>query len=184
MFISFFQVIYVHSLVGEVDNRVFRVSETPTDRSFFSRGLPNPGLQGIIFPRAASGGAIHYLAPASLRIPEESFFSDESATRCRVPSSSAMHEMVPKRNITPVRRVILFLTVMAIELALINDTHLTWHASCRWLVSDRTPGGTLVVLLGRTVLLIIARWFVLGARERDKERVRERHAICCRSGLL
>jgi hypothetical protein len=34
---------------------------------------------------------------------------------------------------------------------------------CRRLVSDRTPGDTLVVLLGRTVLLIVARWFVLGA---------------------
>jgi hypothetical protein len=35
-----------------------------------------------------------------------------------------MHEMVPKRNIAPRRRVILFLKVMAIELALINDTPL------------------------------------------------------------
>jgi hypothetical protein len=26
-----------------------------------------------------------------------------------------------------------------------------------------------VVLLGRTVLLIIARWFVLGARERERD---------------
>jgi hypothetical protein len=26
-------------------------------------------------------------------------------------------------------------------------------------VSDHTPRGTLVVLLGRTVLLIVARWF-------------------------
>jgi hypothetical protein len=34
---------------------------------------------------------------------------------------------------------------------------------CRCLVSDRTPGDTLVVLLGRTVLLVVARWFVLGA---------------------
>jgi hypothetical protein len=34
---------------------------------------------------------------------------------------------------------------------------------CRRLVSDRTPRVTLVVLLGRTVLLIVAQWFVLGA---------------------
>jgi hypothetical protein len=37
------------------------------------------------------------------------------------------------------------------ELALINDTPPTWCASCRRLVSDHTPGGTLVVLLGRAV---------------------------------
>jgi hypothetical protein len=58
---------------------------------------------------------------------------------------------------------------MAIELALINDTPPTWRASYRCLVSDRTPGDTLVVLLGRTVLLIVARWFVLEARESKRE---------------
>jgi hypothetical protein len=36
-------------------------------------------------------------------------------------------------------------------------------------MSDRTPKDTLVVLLGRTVLLIVARWFVLGARESKRE---------------
>jgi hypothetical protein len=36
------------------------------------------------------------------------------------------------------------------------------------LESDRTPKDTLTVLLGRTVLLIVARWFVLGARERER----------------
>jgi hypothetical protein len=35
-------------------------------------------------------------------------------------------------------------------------------------VSDRTPRVTLAVLFGRTVLLIVAQWFVLGARERDR----------------
>jgi hypothetical protein len=74
-----------------------------------------------------------------------------------------MHEMVPKRNIALRRRVIFFLKVMVIELALINDTAPTWSASCQCLVSNRTPGDTLIVLLGRTVLLIVARWFVLGA---------------------
>jgi hypothetical protein len=78
-----------------VDNGVFRVSETLTG-----------------------------LALASLGIPEKSFFLGGSATWCRVSSSSTMHEMVPKRNIAPGRRVILFLKVMAIELALINDTPL------------------------------------------------------------
>ena len=81
-----------------------------------------------------------------------------------------MHEMVPKRNIALGLRVILFLKVMAIELTLINDTTPTWRASCRCLVSDRTPGDTLVVLFDRTVLLIVARWFVTGAREREKGR--------------
>jgi hypothetical protein len=38
---------------------------------------------------------------------------------------------------------------------------------CRCLVSDRTPRVTLAVLLGGTVLLIVAQWFVLGARERE-----------------
>jgi hypothetical protein len=74
-----------------------------------------------------------------------------------------MPEMVPKQNIVPGRRAILHLKVMAIELALINDTPPTWRASCRCLVSDRTPGNTLVVLLGMTVLLIVAQWFVLRA---------------------
>ena len=74
---------------------------------------------------------------------------------------SATHGMVPKQNIAPGLRVILFLKVTAMELTLINDTPPTWRASCRCLVSDRTPGGTLVVLLGRTVSRIVTRWFVL-----------------------
>jgi hypothetical protein len=80
-----------------------------------------------------------------------------------------MHEMVPKRNIAPRRRVVLLLKVMVIELALINDTTPTWRASCRCLMSDRTPGDTLMVLLGRTMLLIVARCFVLEARESKRE---------------
>jgi hypothetical protein len=141
-------------LSGRGGQRSFRVSEAPTDRSSFSRGLLNLGLQGIIFPQAVSGGAVCSLALASLGIPEGGFFSGGSATRCRVPSSSAMHEMVPKHNIAP-----------------------TWRASYRCLVSDRTPGGTLVVLLDRTVLLTVARWFVpRSTRKREKERV-ERFSI-------
>jgi hypothetical protein len=58
---------------------------------------------------------------------------------------------------------------MAIELALIDDRPPTWCASCRCLESDRTPRDTLAVLLGRTVLLTVARWFVLGARERERD---------------
>jgi hypothetical protein len=40
-------------------------------------------------------------------------------------------------------------------------------SSCRCLVWDHTPRVTLAVLLGRTMLLIVAQWFVLGARERE-----------------
>ena len=76
-----------------------------------------------------------------------------------------MDEMVPKQNIVPGQRAIWHLEVMAIELALINDTPPTWCASCRCLVSDRTPRVTLAVLSGRMVLLIVAQWFMLGARE-------------------
>jgi hypothetical protein len=36
--------------------------------------LPILGSWGIIFPRAAGGGAAHSLALASLGIPEEGFF--------------------------------------------------------------------------------------------------------------
>jgi hypothetical protein len=50
MFTSFFRVIRVHSLVGEVDNEVLRVSETLTDWSSFFRGLLSPGLRGSIYP--------------------------------------------------------------------------------------------------------------------------------------
>jgi hypothetical protein len=56
------------------------------------------------------------------------------------------------------------------ESVLINDTTPTWHTSCRCFVSDRTPGVTLVVLLGRTMSLIVTRWFVLQHEsERDKQ---------------
>jgi hypothetical protein len=57
-----------------------------------------------------------------------------------------------------------------LELALINDTHPTWCANCQCLVSDRTPRDTLAVLLGRTVLLTVAQRFVLGARERERDK--------------
>jgi hypothetical protein len=79
-----------------------------------------------------------------------------------------MDEMVLKQNIVPGRRVILHLELMAIELAWINDTPPTWRAICRCLESNRTPRVTLAVFLGRTVLLIVAQWFMLEARERDR----------------
>jgi hypothetical protein len=74
--------------------------------------------------------------------------------------------MVPKQKIAPRLKVILLLKMMAMELALIDDTPPTWRASCRCLVSDRTPEGTLVVLLGRTVSWIVTRWFAPGTKER------------------
>jgi hypothetical protein len=80
---------------------------------------------------------------------------------------SSMHEMVPKQNIAPGLRVILFLKMMAMELTLINDTPPTWRANCRCLVSDRTPGDTLVMLLGRMVSLIVTQWFVPNARKSE-----------------
>jgi hypothetical protein len=55
---------------------------------------------------------------------------------------SAMHKMVSKQNVAPGLRLILLLKTMAMELALINDTPPTWRASCRCLVSGRTPGVT------------------------------------------
>jgi hypothetical protein len=45
------------------------------------------------------------------------FFLGGSAMQCRVPSSSAMDEIVPKQNTDPGRRVILRWKVTAIELA-------------------------------------------------------------------
>jgi hypothetical protein len=42
--------------------------------------------------------------------------------RCRVPSSSATDEIVPKQNVDPGRRMILCRKVTAIELAWIDDT--------------------------------------------------------------
>jgi hypothetical protein len=62
----------------------------------------------------------------------------------------------------PGRRAILHWEVTAIELAWINNTPPTWRASCRCFgTRPRTQGLPLEVLLGRTVLLTIARWFVL-----------------------
>jgi hypothetical protein len=68
--------------------------------------------------------------------------------------------------------MILLLKTTAIESALIDDTVPSWCASCWCFVSDRTPGVTLVVLLGRMMSLIVTRWFVLW-HERERERERE-----------
>jgi hypothetical protein len=86
--------------------------------------------------------------------------------RCRVPSSSATDEMVPKQNTDPGRRTILCGKVTAIELAWISDTPPTWRASCQCFGSDRAPGvATQGAFWSRMVLSTVARWFALDARE-------------------
>jgi hypothetical protein len=117
--------------------------------------------------RAVSGGMVCGFTLVPFGVPEEDFFLGGVAMRCRVPSTSATQEMVLKQKIAHVLKVILLLKMMAMELALIDDTPPTWRASCRCFVSDRTSRGTLVVLLGRTVSRIVARWFTLG-HERDR----------------
>jgi hypothetical protein len=92
----FFLVIRVHFSVDEVDNRVLRVNE-----------LSAPGLQEVVFTRSTGGCAISCFVSAFPEIFMEGFFSGGSAIRCRVPSSSAMDEMVPKQNTDPGRRAIL-----------------------------------------------------------------------------
>jgi hypothetical protein len=86
--------------------------------------------------------------------------------RCRVPSSSATDEMVPKQNVDPGRRTILRWKVMVIELAWISDTPPTWRASCLCFGSDRAPRvAPRGAFWSRTVLPTVAQWFTLDARE-------------------
>jgi hypothetical protein len=128
-FVSFFLVIHVHSSVDEVDNGVLRVNE-----------FPAPDLQKVVFARG--NGDCSVLIPAFSEIFGESFFSDRSAIWCRIPSSSATDDMVPKQNMDSGQRAILHWKVTAIELAWINDTPPTWQAICRCFELDRAPGVT------------------------------------------
>jgi hypothetical protein len=82
--------------VDEVDNGVLRVNE-------FSA----PGLQEVVFARSTGGCAISCFVPTFPEIIEEGFLSGGSAMRCRVPSSCATNEMVPKQNTDLGRRAIL-----------------------------------------------------------------------------
>jgi hypothetical protein len=82
--------------VDEVDNGVLRVNE-----------LSAPGLQEVVFARSARGCVISCFVSAFSEIFKEDFFSGGSAIRCRIPSSSATDEMVPKQNTDPGRRAIL-----------------------------------------------------------------------------
>ena len=148
--ISFFLMTCVHSFVGEVDSGVFRVSEL----------LAPASPETILFQRA--GGSVF---PTFSEFVGGDFFFGGSAMRCRVPSSSAMDEIVPKQNTDPGRMVILLLKVTAIELAWIVDTPPTWRASCRCFGSDRTPGvAPQGVFRRRTVSPTVAKWFMPDAR--------------------
>ena len=161
--------IRVHSLVGEVDSGVLR-----------AEGHSAPISLEVIFFRSAGGCGFSCLAPIFSEISKEGFLSGGSARRCRVPSSSATDEIVPKQNMDPGRRMILCWKVTAIELAWIDDTPPTWRASCRCFGSDRAPGVTPQgAFRSRTVLPTVARWFVLGAREIVDNDVQVRAALRC-----
>jgi hypothetical protein len=145
-----------------------------------SRGSSAPGLQEVVFARSAGGCAFSCFAPTFPEIVEEGFLSGGSAIRCRVPSSSATDEMVPKQNTDPGRRMTLCWKVMAIELAWISDTPHTWRASCRCFGSDRAPRvAPQGAFWSRTVLPTIARWFVLDARETVDNLVQVRATLRC-----
>jgi hypothetical protein len=136
-FASFLLVIRAHSSVGEVDNGVLRVD-----------GPLVLGLLKAVFFRSAGGCAFSCLAPIFSEISEEGFFSDGSAMRCRVPSSSATDEIVPKQNMEPRRMVILCRKVTAIELAWIDDTPLPGAPAVGVLGPTAHPGLPLKVLFG------------------------------------
>ena len=143
----------VHFSVGEVDSGVLRVD-----------GPSVPSLMKVIFSQSAGGCAFPCFAPIFSEIFEEDFFSGGSAMRCRVSSSSATDEIVPKQYMDPGRRMILCWKVTAIELAWIDDTPPTWRASCQCFGPDCAPRVTPQgAFRSRTVLRTVAQWFVLGA---------------------
>jgi hypothetical protein len=157
---------------------------------FFHRGgghRSSPGTRILCsWPAGGSLRSEHWRcafscsAPAFLEIVEEGFFSSGSVIRCRVPSSSATDEMVPKQNTDPGQRMILCWKGMAIKLAWISDTPPTWRASCRCFGSDRAPRvAPRGAFWSRTVLPTVARWFVLDARETADNLVQVRAALRC-----
>jgi hypothetical protein len=161
-----FLVIRVHFSVGEVDSGVLQVD-----------GPSAPSLLKVVFARSAGGCAFPCFVLTFPEIVEEDFLS---VMRCRVPSSSAMDEMVLKQNMAPGRSLILCWKVMAIELAWICDTPPTWRASCRCFGSDRAPRvAPRGAFWSRTVLPTVARWFALDARETVDNFVQVRAAPRC-----
>jgi hypothetical protein len=137
LFASFLLVIRVHFSVGEVDIGVLQVD-----------GPSAPSLLKVIFSRSAGGCAFPCFAPIFSGIFEEDFLSGGSAMRCRVPSSSATDEIVPKQNMDPGRRMILCWKVTAIELAWIDDTPLLGTLAVGVLGPTVHPGLPLKVLFG------------------------------------
>jgi hypothetical protein len=155
LFVSFFLAICVHSFVGEVDSGVLWVDGP------WASSLPE-----AIFFRSIGDCAFSCPAPIFLEIFEEDLLSTGSAMRCRVPSSSAIDEMVPKQNVDPGWKTILCRKVTAIELAWIDDTPPTWRVSCRCFGSNRALGvAPRGPFRSRTVLSTVAQWFVPDARE-------------------
>jgi hypothetical protein len=155
--------------VGEVDNGVLR-----------GNGPSAPSLLNVIFSRSAGGCAFPCFAPIFSEIFEEDFFSGRSVMRCRVPSSSATDEIVPKQYTDPERRMILCWKVTAIELAWIDDTPPIWRASGWCFGFDRAPGvAPQGAFWSRTVLPTVSQWFVLDAREAVDSCVQVRAALRC-----
>jgi hypothetical protein len=155
--------------VEEVDSGVLRV-----DGPYVS------GLQEGVSARIAGGRAFSCFVLAFMEFVDEGFLFSGSAMQCRVPSSSATDEMVPKQNVDPGRSTILCWKVMAIELAWISDTPPTWRASCRCFGSNRAPRvAPRGAFWSRTVLPTVARWFALDARETVDNFVQVRAALRC-----
>jgi hypothetical protein len=143
-------------------------------------GPSAPSLLKVIFSRSAGGCTFPYFAPIFSKIFGEDFLFGVSAMRCRVPSSSATNKIVPKQNVDLGRRMILCWKVTTIELAWIDDTPPTWHASCRCFGSDRAPEvAPQGAFWSRTVLSTVARWFMLNAREIVDNCVQVRAALRC-----
>jgi hypothetical protein len=130
-------VIRVHSSVGEVDNGVLQVDEPSA-----------PSLLKVIFFWSTGGCTFPCFAPIFSEIFEDDFLSGGSAMRCRVPSSSATDEIVPKQNMDPGRRIILCWKVTTIELAWIDDTPLPGAPAVSVLGPTAHPGLPLKVLFG------------------------------------
>jgi hypothetical protein len=77
---------------------------------------------------------------AAFGVPREGFILDGPATRCKVPSWSAMQEMDLKQKIAPGLKVTMVLKVTAMESSY-NVAPPTWRASYRCLRSNRAPRG-------------------------------------------
>jgi hypothetical protein len=89
---------------------------------------------------AVSGGMVRDFAAAPFGAPEDDFFSSGVAMQCRVLSTSATQEMVPKQKTAPRLKVILLLKMMAMESALIYDTPLPGAPDIGVLCPTTHPG--------------------------------------------